>query len=673
MDFFEHQAKAKKQSSLLVFYFFVAVILVILSVYLAIIALVAGLQLYDKGEIVIELWKPEIFLAITCTTTLIVIVGSIYKISSLSIGGGESVAVSLGGKKIPSNTTDLAERVLLNVVEEMALASGVPVPPVFVMDEERGINAFAAGTSPQNAVIGVTRGAISVLNREQLQGVIAHEFSHILNGDMRLNIRLMGWLHGILVLALIGYTMLRLIGRTSSSGSSRSSSSKGKGDGGVVLFLLALAVILIVIGYVGVFFAQIIKAAVSRQREFLADASAVQFTRNPLGIASALKAISGWPGTSRLKAARADEASHMYFSMGIASAWFATHPPMIERIRRIDPSYDGKVERTLAAEHTPTDIIDPQSLSRLRGTSSASGNFQVAHAAAQAGVSALAATPEVVSESVGEPRSQHIEHVHNLLDNFNLKLAEDVRDPLGAVAVVYCLLLQPDVPSVFAVQMEMLRGSVEDVVLQEIRRVLPVVRLLATEQRLPTVCLALPALHQMSMPQFNEFRQAVAKLSNADQQFSFFEYAISRYVNKRIVPRLDNRSEPATVTKNIAQLQTSVSIILSALAHHGKNSSPQVAFDAGLSVLRNANSPLTRNELKSSQWNLTPHDESGWRAFDVALDQLAFAKPLIKRQIIEACGACIAQDGHTTIEEAEMLRVIADALGCPLPPVIAKE
>src|SRR5262249_2273093 len=192
-------------------------------------------------------------------------------------------------------------RKLLNVVEEMSIASGVPMPEVYLMPDEKGINAFAAGTAPDNAVIGVTEGCVRHLKRDELQGVIGHEFSHILNGDMRLNMRLIGVVFGLLCIMLVGRVMLDAFIR---GGSPRSSSARNANP--PPIFLLAIG--LIVIGWPGAFFGRLIQAAVSRQREFLADASAVQFTRNPLGLAGALKKIGGLAYGSRLDSAHAAEA-----------------------------------------------------------------------------------------------------------------------------------------------------------------------------------------------------------------------------------------------------------------------------------------------------------------------------------------------------------------------------
>ena len=273
------------------------------------------------------LWNPQLFLLAAVGTLAVIALGSGFKTLELA-QGGSSVATMLGGRLVAPTTTDPDERKLRNVVEEMAIAAGVPVPQVYLLPEEQGINAFAAGHSTSDAVVAVTAGAVRLLTRDELQGVIGHEFSHILNGDMRLNLRLMGIVFGILCLAVIGRVLLY----------TRSRSSKDKNP----LPLLGLA--LIVIGWIGVFFGRLIQAAVSRQREFLADASSVQFTRNPAGLAARSRKIGGLSFGSKLEAAHAEEASHMFFGNGMSESFFhlmETHPPLAERIRAIDPSFDG--------------------------------------------------------------------------------------------------------------------------------------------------------------------------------------------------------------------------------------------------------------------------------------------------------------------------------------------
>ena len=329
MDFFEQQDKARKNTTLLVVYFVIAVACIIASVYIASLLIFFGIhakQESDGPTPELVLWDPKLFLYSALGTLGVVIICSLYKTAALA-KGGSAVAESLGGRLVNSNTTDPDESKLRNVIEEMAIAAGVPVPKIYVLDDEKGINAFAAGHTPDDAAIGVTRGCITLLSRDELQGVIGHEFSHILNGDMRLNLRLMGVIFGILSLAVIGRVLLYSRGR----------SSKGRNP----MMLLGLA--LIVIGAIGVFFGRLIQAALSRQREFLADASSVQFTRNPAGLSEALQKIGG--AGSKLESAHAGEASHMFFGNGLGKPFLrmmATHPPLAERIHAIDPGWNGK-------------------------------------------------------------------------------------------------------------------------------------------------------------------------------------------------------------------------------------------------------------------------------------------------------------------------------------------
>ena len=328
MDFFAQQARAKKHTKLLVVYFVIAVVCIIASVYIASLLIFYGNQSRQQegvipGELV--LWNPQLFAYAVLGTLGVVGLGTLYKTVALS-KGGSAVAESLGGRLVDPNTTDPDERRLRNVIEEMAIAAGVTVPAIYVLDDEKGINAFAAGHTQGDAAIGVTRGCMALLDRDELQGVIGHEFSHILNGDMRLNLRIMGVIFGIVCLAVIGRVLIYSRGR----------GGRDKNP----LMLLGLA--LIVIGAIGIFFARLIQSALSRQREFLADASSVQFTRNPAGLSQALQKIGGVG--SKVEAVHAGEASHMFFGNGLGKPFLgimATHPPLTKRILAIDPNWDG--------------------------------------------------------------------------------------------------------------------------------------------------------------------------------------------------------------------------------------------------------------------------------------------------------------------------------------------
>ena len=332
MNFFAAQDKARQASRRLVAAYIVATILIVAGVTaivgFALYSIADGGYEYAPGEYVRA--NSGILIATALLTTLFILGASLFKTSVLSSGGG-AVAAQMGGTLVPANVQDRLRRRLRNVVEEMAIASGVPVPEIYVLEEESGINAFAAGYTPSDAAVAVTRGTLELLDRDELQGVVAHEFSHILNGDMRLNIRLMGVLFGIMVLGLIGRLIVR-------GGYHASIISSRRDRGAPVVLIIGLG--LAILGAIGMFFARVIKAGVSRQREFLADASAVQFTRQSTGIANALKKIGGYGEGSLIQAADPEEVSHMLFGAGSKlRGVFATHPPLVERIQALDPSF----------------------------------------------------------------------------------------------------------------------------------------------------------------------------------------------------------------------------------------------------------------------------------------------------------------------------------------------
>ena len=652
MDFFEHQDRARRNSRLLIVYFSVTVVLVITSVYFALVAILALATSDSENAIQVLDWNPQLFAAVVGSVVVLIATGSIYKTWMLG-SGGEYVAVALGGVQVSANSTVLEERILLNVVEEMALAAGTPVPPVYLLEKELGINAFAAGTTPQNAVIGITRGAIQTLTRDELQGVIAHEFSHILNGDMRLNLRLIGLLHGILIIALLGYMMIRMLIELPRR-SSRSD-NENKGTIGIIAALFMIGGALVAIGYIGVFFANMIKAAVSRQREFLADASAVQFTRNPSGIADALKKIGGWSKHAKLQSARATEASHMFFGNGVATLIFATHPPLETRVKRIEPRFDGQFAKTEEVSHSLSELIDPRSLSMQLAS------FNTSHQAAMSGADQLESNPQYAVDQIGEPRPEHIEHAHELIEQLDDRIAQGVRDPLGAVAIVYALLLAPE-GETRVEQWRELEKSCDRRALAELQRVMPSVDSLAVEQRLPVVCLVLPALHQMSPPQINAFRLTVRKLIDADRKWTLFEFAVQRFITKRLVQRLIPDHDRPSPQGNVNSTKKSFQVVMSSLAYAGgKTSDPKHAFEKGLNFHR----------LSMGSMELLPRESCTFSELNLALDGLEKIPPKTQRFLLESFAECIAADQHVTLDETEMFRVISDALGCPMPPIIA--
>lgn len=648
MNFFEQQDKARKNTGRLVALFALAVVLIIASVYLVfVVALgVFYAQASDDGAVVIRWWHPEVLLLAGGGSLLVISLGAVTKIWELR-GGGAVVARSLGGRMLLPSTTNPVEQRVINVVEEMSIASGIPTPPVFLMDAETGINAFAAGYSPAGAVIGVSKGAAERLTRDELQGVVAHEFSHIFSGDMRLNIRLIGVLNGILIIGIVGYTLLR----AAAYGGGRAGRSSG-GKGGSPLPLLAVGAALMAIGFLGTFFGNLIKAAVSRQREFLADAAAVQFTRNPDGIAGALKRIGGARVGSEIHAPSAREASHMFFARGVSrglDSMLSTHPPLATRIRRIDPSWDGK---WLSSDAAP-------GINREPTTEGASGfgSARADRAAAMAAVAATGVAPTLL-EQIGSPTPAHIDLARSLLARIPAQLRDAAHDPFGARAVVLALLLDRDA----AIRAEQLRvlADADRPAHDETRRLADAALALDRELRLPLVDLSLAALAAMSPEQERSFLATLRAFVEADRKIDVFEFALQRIVTNHLEAQRSGGRKAAFKYYGLAKLTEECSVLLSTLAAAGASDDEQAerAFDEGAKVLGEGGTHYV-TRANASLGSLSD-----------ALDTLAHVAPKLKERLIRACAIVVASDRTVTPREAELLRVIADALGVPTPPLL---
>ena len=652
MNFFEYQEAARRQTSRLIAYYLLAVVLIIVALYF----IAALIYHYDTAAIPdrpfdwLALWDPNLFGIVALVIGLIIVSGSLYKIASLS-SGGAAVAEMLNGRPIAPDTLDFNEKRLLNVVEEMAIASGTPIPRVYVMDDEEGINAFAAGFSPKDAVIAVTRGAILGLNREELQGVIGHEFSHILNGDMRLNIRLIGVLHGILLIAITGYILFRIMGSTTGGGS-----RDKKGNPLMVIVLFGLA--MMIIGYIGVFFARLIKSAVSRQREFLADASSVQFTRNPAGLSGALKKIGGLASGSRLAAPSAEAASHLFFANGIASPFLsllATHPPLEERIRRLDPQFTGE-ENGSAGTPRPTQI---QEISQGRAKPPAEpGIFQQAPGATLSAIPPPlpSISPNHVINQAGTLSAASLLHTTASLDAIPASLRDAAHTPVMAQAVIYAVLLDTRA-ELRQKQLDYLAKQVTPELNLNIATLCEELKNLPLKSRQPLVEIAIGSLKHLAPLQYPAFRETLMTLVSADSEVSLFEYMVLRMVLRHLDSQFGLAKPSKARITSFNTLTSETATVLSALAWFGA-SAPDMAeqaFQAGCQQLDHLN------------LRLMPADAASLKEMDKALDRLVETTPLIKQKLVAACVAAISADGTITLDESEALRAVADALECPLP------
>ncbi|EGR0901691.1 M48 family metallopeptidase [Vibrio parahaemolyticus] len=613
MDFFHHQDTARQRTGLLVMLFTLAV--------LAITGLVSvisiGIYFYFTGEPFTTQSIISYCLLSFVGVLTVVSISSFIRLSELNANGGRGVAESIGGKLISTDTSNAKHRQLLNVVEEMSIASGIPVPPVYVMAEEHGINAFAAGMSIDDAVIGVTQGALDAFSRDELQGVIAHEFSHILNGDMRLNTRLIGALFGITCIAHFGHLILD--NSNSTRHVSRSSSDSNKGFAVIIL----IAIVCLVLGWLGTLFGNMIKAAISRQREFLADASAVQFTRNDQGIAGALKKIGSNVQGSTLNTKASDEMSHMMFGQSKLSGFsglFATHPPLDERIRRIEPHWDGSYAQHSHAQNTAFD------------------NEQVSGFAVGGG------SPASQSAS---PSEQLSETGQQLISQLPPELVDIAREPYSARFVAFALIFDGS-----DIQREMIKSYVplasQSTLLLWLDYDLPL------HLRFPLLELALPALKSLSEAQKISLCKVLHELSETDNQYSLAEWCVINLLEKQLLASFGFIKQH----KTLKQLEESVFWLLRELAwvSHSQADKAQRAYHCALAHL---GFPEVKLEPANSNWRLS-------RA---ALELLLQLKPKDRRMFVKACRLAIESDGEITVAEGEIYRVIACFLEVPEPPL----
>jgi Zn-dependent protease with chaperone function len=649
VDFFGAQQQAKRNTALLVFLFVLAVLGIIGAVYFA---LAFGLSVAGARGI----WHQDAFLVIAGLTLLVVGLGALFRTVQLR-GGGPAVAEMLGGTRVRAATTDLQEKTLYNVVEEMSIAAGVPMPSVYVLASESSINAFAAGRTQSDAAIAVTRGTLDNLSRDELQGVIAHEFSHVLNADMRLNLRLMSVLFGITCIATGGYILMRVAGRSSGS------SKKG---GAAQVFVAGLT--LYVVGSLGKVFATLIQAAVSRQREFLADAAAVQFTRNPKGIAGALRKIKNLTSGSRVQHAQAAEASHLFFADALVhkfTSWFASHPPLERRILAIQPMFaryqpelDAVREKVRAATPARAGAAHATAgspLPSIPGMPSLPGGVDVL-----GGVIAL--SPEQIVGAIGTLDSERLAASHDWLAQLPPEVRGATNDAFAASALVFALLLDTD-DAVRAKQLVALAAGSDASTYAEALSLRRHTQSLPVQARLPLVDLALPALRTMSKAQYTRFKTCVGALIGGDDKVSLFEFALGRVLKRHLARVYEHVPVPRAEFQTLLPVAAECALVLSALAHSAQDAeqAPR-AFHAGAEQLPQG--PGVTAPLLHPASACTPD------ALVLALDRLARLAPRAKHQLLRCAARVIAHDGRAHVAELELLRAIADGLDVPVPPLV---
>ena len=669
-NFFDHQDRARKNTHYLIFLFGCAIAFTVIAIY-AFFIFVSKTQ-----NATAPVWQPDYFLMVGVAVCCIVSFGSFAKAANLK-GGGAVVARSLGGQLVSGQTDDVQERQLLNVVEEMAIAAGVAVPEVYLIPQA-SINSFAAGLTPNDAVIGVTRGCATLLNREQLQGVIGHEFSHIVNGDMALNLKLISVVHGLL--------LIHLMGRELAFNSCRIRSGDDKAKAGLLIFGLFV----MIVGGISWIFGQLIKSAVARQREYLADAGAVQFTRNAQGIVDALRIVSQQTASPRLLSASAESASHLFFNdislLGsISSHVFSTHPPIAQRIRRL-----GVAASTVPASPSvaPTSShIALQSQSAIAGFVAGANNASVASSAtlashsaslaatasatsaagsvaagavAQAEATSVVLSPDSAVNQIGTVTPDHLAQSQALLKGIPSELMAATRSRIGATSIIYGLLLSAD-ELVRSHQRDSIAKNSAPAVLIKIDRLLPLLESVPVRSRLPLLELCIPSLKTLPPAAVAQLFAQVKFLIQSTGKLSLSAFALQLLLQYRLASHFRSPASAPHLHSHLDTLWPACWTLISALAQSGHSDAVDAdyAFRNGLSQL-----PGIRSQTIPPMPNSSLHDVSK------ALRQLRATTPKLKQAIADACAHTVLTDGRATDRETELLRAILIALGCPIPPFL---
>lgn len=634
MNFFDAQDSARRTTRWLVIVYVVSATLIVAGVTLVV---GVGLNALDPGGGVAN---PGILVATAVAATLLIVGSTLYKTSRLAAGGGR-VAVDMGGTLVPPDVRDPLRRRLRNVVEEMAIASGVPVPDVYVLEEESGINAFAAGFSPGDAAIAVTRGTLALLDRDELQGVIAHEFSHILNGDMRLNIRMMGVLFGIMVLGLIGRIILRGGYHTSMVSSRRKNGSSG---------IMFIGLGLTILGWIGLFFARLIKAAVSRQREFLADASAVQFTRQASGIANALKKIGGYSERSYLQAADPEEISHMLFAGGIArlTSVFATHPPLTERIQALDPNFRESDYPRVDAVRVSAAVRAGEAAGFVGGEST------------RPSASDVTAVTSNIGDAIGQPQPEHVEYARQLRRDLPPILYAAAHSAEDAFLLTLALVLDPRHADR---QLQMIDQQIGGERATLVRRLFDEVSRAGPRNRLPLLELAFPMLRRRPKSQMEYLLDLVRRLIEIDGQIDLGEFCFYRILASHLSQAADPVADSPGNRIPRKNARTAALDVVRIVADQGNedDAAREHAYAAGIATFG----------AWANEYQGRVDQEQTVEILGSRLDSLRQMNAAGRKSLLQAVSNTIAHDGKLTVTEAELLRAICASLDCPLPPILA--
>jgi Zn-dependent protease with chaperone function len=645
MNFFAQQERARSHTKRMLILFVLAVACIVAAIDIVLFIAFGATDKHHTANM--SAVAPRVMFLTSLGVIAFIGVCSLYKMGTLR-SGGAAVAEQLGAMRVEPTSPDFAHKRLRNVVEEMAIASGVPVPEIYILEDEPAINAFAAGYTPADAAVTVTRGAMDKLTRDELQGVIAHEFSHVLNGDMRLNIRLMGVLFGILVIGIAGRKMLENTGRSRDSG-------------GYVAFGIAI----LAIGYIGVFFGRLIKASISRQREYLADASAVQFTRQPLGIGGALKKIGALVEGSKLQSSEKEEVAHMLFGDGVGySDLFATHPPLELRIKAIDPTFNPKEFTQIAAAWTsPVQSGGGDDPNESIAGFAPAGPMPTPRAAKTTGGPLPGAATQLKLDATqitqrGTVLTQDdIANASAIRTSIPERLRVAAHMPTGAMQLIFALTLDNDADH-RAKQLALVEKYFDASMRSGSEELCSGMTELHPLQRLPLAQLAFPQLRRLPRPQLQTFLIVLNQLALIDGKGAIEDYCLGKLIGVQVVDALDPSKARPSGTQKLPALAAELTDVFAIVAEYGSDNEADAerAYLLGMhEVLPDAIPAYAERK----EWAL---------ALDRALPKLDQLLPAGKELLVRGLTQAISADGVVTVVEAELLRAICAALHCPLPP-----
>jgi Zn-dependent protease with chaperone function len=645
MDFFTHQERARQLSRWLIVMYALAVMAIAISVDLlvgATIQLVTRQALGASGNLLI--------IALVAAAVLAV---SAHRVAQLREHGAFAVAQMVGAQRLRRDAQHPAERRLVNVVEEMAIASGMRVPDVYVLDAP-SINAFAAGASVNRAGVFVTRGALDLLKRSELQGVIGHEFSHILNSDMRLNMSLLGMLAGIQWLGSAGAYIVRGGFRVASKESDAVPITIAAGIFGGLLWS---------IGSVGVLASRLIQAAVSRQREFLADAASVQFTRDPGALGGALQKIGSYQLGSRLRLRHAPELSHLFMADALERlepSWLATHPPIDERLRRLGQPLLPQAEPFPTAGKTTAQLVQAfRALvaEELRGELGAAPTASVSASVQAAAQRLVALSGEAVTGAVGAPSAQHLARAQRILARVQPSLLRCIERSDGAEALLYALFLttEPTRLGPPAEQLDAIAATRGALLVQDVQQYHDELRRLGPTVRLPLMDLALPVVRARALSERESIVACVQRLIEIDRRVSLEEFVLQTVVEHDLL-ECNGKPEPVRHPR-VEDVRAPATLVASLMAHVAAQSGEHSALE------------VYRHAEQTHRWlgALTEREQIKLVPVRAALTELRALAPLEKPALIQAFVALAQADERVVVEEFGLLRAIGSAIDCPIP------